>query len=87
MLYDEQVTGFEHATVTPANTSLPVDAHSWPKVTKRSPRPNTLVPQTNGHQSKHRYIACPTCNMRFDIEGETGFAKLFDHVSYCGPKC
>lgn len=84
MLYDEQVTGFERAT--PTNMSLPADAHSWPKVTKRTPRPNTLAPLSNGVQNKHCYIACPTCNTHFDIGEEAGFAKMFEHVSYCGPK-
>lgn len=81
MLYDEQVTGFEKAT--PITASLPTDTHSWPQVTARiPPRPNTLVPKSNGCQT-HQYIACPTCNMHFDVEGEIGFGKMFDHVSYC----
>ena len=84
MLYDEQVTGFERAA--PTNLSLPADPHSWPKVTKRTPRPNTLIPKSNGHQSTHRYVACPSCSTHFDIEGEMGFSKMFDHISYCGPK-
>lgn len=84
MLYDEQVTGFERAA--PTNLSLPTDPHSWPKVTKRTPRPNTLIPKSNGHQSTHRYVACPTCSTHFDIEGEMAFSKMFDHISYCGPK-
>ena len=84
LLYDEQVTGFEKAT--PITASLPTDAHSWPQVTSRiPPRPNTLVPKSNGVRP-HHYVACPSCNMHFDVEGEIGFGKMFDHVSYCDSK-
>lgn len=87
LLYDEQVTGFEKAM--PITASLPTDAHSWPQVTARiPPRPNTLVPKSNGcHPLKtQHYVACPSCNMHFDVEGEIGFGKMFDHISYCDTK-
>lgn len=99
VLFDEQVTGFER--ITPTNGSLPSDTRSWPQVTKRSPRPNTLVPTTNGHHHHHphgktagvggpvqptRVVLCPTCSAPFNIDSETCFSRMFEHVSYCGPK-
>ena len=56
VLFDEQVTGFERAT----QHSLPSDTRSWPQVTKRSPRPNTLVPMTNGHHHHSANAGVPT---------------------------
>ena len=100
VLFDEQVTGFERATQH--NMSLPSDTRSWPQVTKRSPRPNTLVPMTNGHTHhlsaktgiaaqpgappQQRLLPCPTCRTPYDIGSESGFAHMFEHISYCGPK-
>lgn len=100
VLFDEQVTGFERPSSH--NMSLPSDTRSWPQVTKRSPRPNTLIPTTNGHTHHHtktavipagvsgigrqRLVPCPACSTPFDIGSESGFSQMFEHVSYCGPK-
>lgn len=91
VLFDEQVTGFER-TAPRSNMSLPSDTRSWPQVTKRLPRPNTLLSTTNGHhhppkatQQPH-LMTCPSCSTPFDISSESGFAQMFEHVSYCGPK-
>ena len=91
VLFDEQVTGFERATPH-QNMSLPSDTRSWPQVTQRTQRPNTLL--ANGHihhgnsatKSQQRIVPCPSCKAPFDICTESGFTCMFDHVSYCGPK-